>query len=47
MKKTYETPNVVITTFESIDATNAIQFARSAGGITSGNKINVTTGTLG
>lgn len=47
MKKIYETPNVVITTFETIDSTNALKFARSIGGPSNANAKKVTTTTLG
>ena len=47
MKKVYETPNVVITTFDSLDTTS-IAYSRSAAAPTSTNKAKVTTtGTLG
>lgn len=36
MKKVYETPNVVITTFDSVDATS-VTVARSIGGPISTN----------
>ncbi len=46
MKKVYETPNVVITAFDTMDSTNVTVF-KSVAGPQSKNKVNVKTGTLG
>ncbi len=42
MKKVYETPNVVITTFESLDAINTTAYSTSIAGPKSANTAKVT-----